>query len=177
MIPREYSYIKLKPEQTISLRKNILTLEMDLLQLVQRIVNYKMLRKSETQHRVMLRKTLDGASKEIKTLISSIPQIQAPKHVKPKERAKYHKEHIEVKHHKERKELREIRSIKQKKRVTPKKIQTPKVEKHVEKSRQISRQIEKPKAQERKESQDSKSKIQDRLNEIKRRLSDLGVGV
>ena len=153
---KDYSYIRLHPEQATTLRKTILTLEMDLLQLIQRIINYKALRKSENQYRVMLRRTLEEASKEIRDIFSNIPQVHEK--IKPKQ-----KPAEKIKHSKE-KAGKKIKSIKK-----------------TEKSGRIDvkdrlKEIREREEIARKQKDKAKSNIEDKLNEIKKRLAGLGAG-
>ncbi|MBI2449362.1 hypothetical protein HYV49_03635 [Candidatus Pacearchaeota archaeon] len=176
MIPKDYSYIKLKPEQAVILRKNILTLEMDLLQFIQRITNYKALKKSENQYRVMMRKALDESSQEIRAFFSSMPQFHEPTQKAPRvihtrqqrEKITHHREPIK----KIRKPKMQIRKIGHKE-AKREKLEPTRLEHFKNRIRAIKEREQIASNQKEK----ARSGIQDKLGEIKRRLSQLGVNV
>lgn len=153
MIQKEYSYIKLNNEHAIELRKKILTLEMDVLQLVQRIANYKILRKSENQYRILLKKALEDSSKDIRTFFSIVPQIHAKNPIE---------KHI-------KKTGKKIEKIKGKPEKTSKKIEKESKSDIKNRFNDIREREQASVKQKGKE----KSHIENKLDEIKRRLARL----
>lgn len=90
----ETRHIKFNYEDAISGKKSLLSSELNLLQILRKIRNYKMLRKKELTEKTKLKKSLSELKSKIDDLSSTFPKreekiIEMPKPVKTKKETKH----------------------------------------------------------------------------------------
>lgn len=75
---KEQPYVKIETDEAVSNKKRILSCELSLLKIIDRIGNYKSLRKVETKVRLELKKGLKDIKKEVKGIYDILPDIEKP---------------------------------------------------------------------------------------------------
>ena len=78
-------YVKLEYENAIQSKKNILSLEMDLLKTIQTIKTYHKSRTEELQLKIKLHRQIKTLILEIKRLQKNLPELKIPKILKEHE--------------------------------------------------------------------------------------------
>ncbi len=77
--PKQQAYVKLETGDAISSKKDVLSIEMNLLQIISKIGAYKKLRKQEIRDRIELKKRLRDIKSEIAGLMGIFPEVEKPK--------------------------------------------------------------------------------------------------
>ena len=101
MTEEKLIYVKLEYEDAIQSKKNILSLEMDLLKTIQTIKTYHESRTEELQLKIKLHKKIKTLLLEIKRLQKNLPELKIPKILKEHEieetipKEKHHDNNIE----------------------------------------------------------------------------------
>ncbi|MAG07514.1 hypothetical protein CMI46_01740 [Candidatus Pacearchaeota archaeon] len=90
-------YSKLSYENAYAIKKNMLQMQADILNIVKTIEEYKIIRKREFMLKVKLKSHFKETKTALNKLIKSVPQTEGLKEIK-KENLKKHKE-IEKTHH------------------------------------------------------------------------------
>ena len=94
-------HVKLEYEDAIQSKKNILSLEMDLLKTIQTIKRYNKYRSEELQLKIKLHRQIKTLLTEIRRLQKNLPELKIPKILKEPEIAettpkeKHHEDNIE----------------------------------------------------------------------------------
>lgn len=79
MEKKQQAYVKLETEEAIIAKRDVLFLQMELLQILSKIGTYKKLRKQEIHDRVELKKRLREIKMTMGGLLELIPEVEKPK--------------------------------------------------------------------------------------------------
>ena len=71
--------MRLETEEAIVAKRDVLSLQMELLQTLSKISSYKKLRKQETRDRIELKKRLREVKLAMGSLLELIPEVEKPK--------------------------------------------------------------------------------------------------
>lgn len=77
--PRQQAYVRLEHEESVTAKKNILSIEMNLLQILTKIGEYKKFRKQEIRDRIELKKKLRTIKTESIEFMERVPEVEKPK--------------------------------------------------------------------------------------------------
>lgn len=77
--PKQQAYVQLGAEDAVIAKKDVLAIEMNLLQIITKITAYKKLRKQEVKDRIELKKRLREAKSGIIGLTEIFPVVEKPK--------------------------------------------------------------------------------------------------
>ncbi len=75
---KELAYLMLEPQEANSARKDVLTMEMNLLHSLSKINNYKRLRKEEINTRIELKKLLGECREYMAKIMEIMPEVEKP---------------------------------------------------------------------------------------------------
>ncbi len=79
MEKKQQAYVRLETEEAIVAKRDVLSLQMELLQTLSKISSYKKLRKQETRDRIELKKRLREVKLAMGSLLELIPEVEKPK--------------------------------------------------------------------------------------------------
>ncbi len=79
MEKKQQAYVRLETEEAMVAKRDVLSLQMELLQILFKISAYKKLRKQEVRDRIELKKKLREMKLGMGSLLELIPEIEKPK--------------------------------------------------------------------------------------------------
>lgn len=108
MIKMETRHIRIDYEDALNVKKNLLTSEINLLQTLKKVKNYKTLRKKEMTEKNKLKTKLASIRTKLNLIESSFPQEETKvKRVKKRERISRKNEEISSNLHSELQDIKE----------------------------------------------------------------------
>ncbi len=77
--PKQRAYVRLEHEEAVGSKRGVLSMEMNLLQIMTKISAYKKLRRQEIRDRIELKKRLRAIKSMIQDLLNLVPEVEKPK--------------------------------------------------------------------------------------------------
>ncbi len=81
---KQQAYVRLETDDAVNAKRDVLSMQMNLLQIITKIGAYKKQRKQETRDRIELRKRIKDIKSGLKEFVEKLPEVEKP-------RIKFHK--------------------------------------------------------------------------------------
>jgi hypothetical protein len=76
---KQQAYLMLRPEESVESKKNLLSVEMSLLQIMAKVNAYKKWRKEEVKVRIELKRKLAAMRLDLRKWLSLVPEVEKAK--------------------------------------------------------------------------------------------------